>query len=345
RSGQWPTTATATDAVPFASATGAPQPLRAVTAQTAARRVRMRRRTIFPCCWISRCGPPGSHRGYVRVAIDDRAVAGVPSGRDTLVTTRRSSTPAADEVDGDRSVDEPDAVGDPQGHGEERPEDRDSDETALRAPEHRGHRSGFHGFECGFDPSDARPHTGDGSVTNVARARMAAPAMPDPPVRPLPADFLAALEGEEELLVSSRDRRGTGTVRAWFAVAPPGVVLLLTEAHSVKAQRWRRDPWVGLRVPGSGARAEGAARFVAGPEVEGVLFPGLDDVVGGKDELVHGGGPRGEGARARTVPVSPPSASQTAEGSRRGHDAVPPMGDVWCTASEPDPAGIGHGAR
>ena len=92
--------------------------------------------------------------------------------------------------------------------------------------------------------------------------------MPDPSVRPLPADFLAALEGEEELLVSSRDRRRTGTVRAWFAVAPPGVVLLLTEAHSVKAQRWRGDPWVGLRVPGTGVRAEGTARFVTGAEVD-----------------------------------------------------------------------------
>ncbi|HVS43973.1 MAG TPA: hypothetical protein VMU20_17125 [Candidatus Dormibacteraeota bacterium] len=92
--------------------------------------------------------------------------------------------------------------------------------------------------------------------------------MPDLPVTPLPAEFLAALEGEEELLVSSRDPRRTGTVRAWFAVAPPGRVLLLTEAHSVKAQRWRRDPWVGLRVPGGDLRAEGTARFVTGDEVD-----------------------------------------------------------------------------
>jgi hypothetical protein len=92
--------------------------------------------------------------------------------------------------------------------------------------------------------------------------------MPDIRLTPLPAAFLAALEGEEELLVSSRDPRRSGTVRAWFAVAPPGVVLLLTEAHSVKAQRWRGDPWVGLRVPGTGVRAEGTARFVTGAEVD-----------------------------------------------------------------------------
>lgn len=97
--------------------------------------------------------------------------------------------------------------------------------------------------------------------------------MPDTRVTPLPAGFLAALEGEEELLVSSRDRRRSGTVRAWFAVAPPGVVLLLTEAHSVKAQRWRHDPWVGLRVPGSSAGAEGTARFVTGAEEVDELAP------------------------------------------------------------------------
>jgi hypothetical protein len=97
---------------------------------------------------------------------------------------------------------------------------------------------------------------------------MAAPAMTDAPVTPLPAGFLAALDGEEELVVSSRDPRRAGSVRAWFAVAPPGVVLLLTEAHSVKAQRWRRDPWVRLRVPRGGPSAEGVARFVTGAEVD-----------------------------------------------------------------------------
>jgi hypothetical protein len=92
--------------------------------------------------------------------------------------------------------------------------------------------------------------------------------MPDAPVRPLPADFLAALQDEEELLVTSRDRHRTGSVLAWFAVAPPGVVLLLTESHSVKAGRWRRDPWVRLTVPGGGPRAEGRVRFVSGAEVD-----------------------------------------------------------------------------
>jgi len=70
------------------------------------------------------------------------------------------------------------------------------------------------------------------------------------------------------VLVTSRDRRRQGSVRAWFTIAPPGIVLLLTEAHSVKARRWRDDPWVRLAVPGTGAAAEGRARFVTGAEVD-----------------------------------------------------------------------------
>lgn len=91
--------------------------------------------------------------------------------------------------------------------------------------------------------------------------------------RPLPAGFLAGLRGEEELLVTSRDRHRRGTVRAWFTVAPPGVVLLLTGAHSVKAERWRHDPWVRLGVPGRGPAVEGRARFVTEPAEVDDLAP------------------------------------------------------------------------
>jgi hypothetical protein len=90
---------------------------------------------------------------------------------------------------------------------------------------------------------------------------------------PLPASFLAALDGAEELLVSSRDHRRRGTVPAWFTIAPPGVVLLLTGAHSVKAERWRHDPWVRLALPGRGPAAEGRARFVTDPVEVDVLAP------------------------------------------------------------------------
>ncbi len=85
---------------------------------------------------------------------------------------------------------------------------------------------------------------------------------------PLPPAFLSALGSEEEVLVTSRDPRRKGTVRAWFAVAEPGIVLLLTESHSLKAQRWRRDPWVRLSLPGGGPGVEGRMRFVTGAEVD-----------------------------------------------------------------------------
>jgi hypothetical protein len=94
--------------------------------------------------------------------------------------------------------------------------------------------------------------------------------MRDPSVTPLPTGFLAALQDEEEVLVTSRGPRRQGSVRAWFAVAPPGMVLLLTEAHSVKAERWRRDPWVRLSIPGGGPEVEGTARLVTGAEVDEV---------------------------------------------------------------------------
>ena len=67
-------------------------------------------------------------------------------------------------------------------------------------------------------------------------------------LKPLPPEFLRGLDGEYELLVTSRDSRGEGSVRMWFAVAPSGHVYLLTPAISLKAQRWLDDPWVRLRV-------------------------------------------------------------------------------------------------
>lgn len=83
-------------------------------------------------------------------------------------------------------------------------------------------------------------------------------------MRPLPSSFIDALRDRDEVLATSRDpgsgRRGT--VPMWFAVAPSGVVYLLTFTYSRKAERWRRDPWVRLAVPGGGASAEGVVHFV-----------------------------------------------------------------------------------
>jgi hypothetical protein len=88
---------------------------------------------------------------------------------------------------------------------------------------------------------------------------------------PLPEPFLAALRGSETLLVTSRAGDEAGTVPVWYLVAPPGVLYLYGESFARKARRWRADPWVGLRVPGGRATAEGRAHFVeAGEELDAI---------------------------------------------------------------------------
>jgi len=89
-------------------------------------------------------------------------------------------------------------------------------------------------------------------------------------VRPLPDDFLRALTASEEVLVSSRDGDLVGTVPVWFIEAPPGVVYLFTFGFSVKARRWRADPWVRLTVPGTRCSVEGEAHLVDGAELDAV---------------------------------------------------------------------------
>ena len=84
----------------------------------------------------------------------------------------------------------------------------------------------------------------------------------------LPAPLLVALRERDEVLVTSRAGAGMGTVRMSFAIAPPGVVYLLTSAFSRKALRWDRDPWVRLTVPGSSVVAEAAVHRVAAGELD-----------------------------------------------------------------------------
>src|ERR1043166_4998866 len=89
-------------------------------------------------------------------------------------------------------------------------------------------------------------------------------------VPPLPAEFLEALVGHDEVLVTSRDGTTRGTVPVWFVVAPPGVVHLFSFGFSEKARRWRGDPWIRLRVPGSEATAEGVVHFVRPDEIDAI---------------------------------------------------------------------------
>ena len=90
-------------------------------------------------------------------------------------------------------------------------------------------------------------------------------------MRPLPGRFLEALAGSETVLVTSREGDAEGTVPVWYLVWPPGVLYLYAESFSRKARRWRADPWVRLRVPGTRVTAEGRTRFVEpGPELDAI---------------------------------------------------------------------------
>jgi hypothetical protein len=89
-------------------------------------------------------------------------------------------------------------------------------------------------------------------------------------MRPLPADFLAALDGHDEVLVTSRDEQTRGTVPVWFITGPPGVVYLFGFAFSEKARRWRSDPWVRLTVPGTAVSTEGVAHEVQLAELDDI---------------------------------------------------------------------------
>ena len=88
-----------------------------------------------------------------------------------------------------------------------------------------------------------------------------------PPTR-LPPSFLTALEGREELLISSREEDRVGSVRAWFVVGPPGVVYLFADASSRRARRWRLDPWTRLTIPGTETSHQGTVAFVTPAEID-----------------------------------------------------------------------------
>ena len=96
--------------------------------------------------------------------------------------------------------------------------------------------------------------------------------LPDPSAPPaarsLPAALLAALDGREEVLVTSRAGARTGTVTMSFAITAAGVVHLLTSAFSVKALRWEHDPWVRLTAPGTGVAAEGTVHRMTAAEID-----------------------------------------------------------------------------
>jgi hypothetical protein len=88
-------------------------------------------------------------------------------------------------------------------------------------------------------------------------------------LQPLPSEFLDALAGQDEVLVTSREGDTRGTVPTWFVIAPPGVVYLFTFGFSEKVRRFRDDPWVRLATRSTPrVAAEGVAHFVQADELD-----------------------------------------------------------------------------
>jgi hypothetical protein len=90
----------------------------------------------------------------------------------------------------------------------------------------------------------------------------------------LPASFLQALDGQEELIISSREGGRVRSVRAWYVLGPASTLYLFTYSFALRAARWRQDPWVRLTVPG-GPSIEGRVQFVGADELDASLVPSL----------------------------------------------------------------------
>jgi hypothetical protein len=84
----------------------------------------------------------------------------------------------------------------------------------------------------------------------------------------LPPGFRQALNGTEELLVSSREGGRERAVRVWFIVTADGDVYLFNYAYALRVARWRKDPWVRLTIPGTRESVEGRVRFVDASDID-----------------------------------------------------------------------------
>jgi hypothetical protein len=87
----------------------------------------------------------------------------------------------------------------------------------------------------------------------------------------LPAAFRQALQGTDEVLVSSREDGREGKVRTWFIIAPDGKLYLFNYAYARRVARWRNDPWVRLTVPDTGESVEGRVQFIEPAELDGAV--------------------------------------------------------------------------
>jgi len=92
----------------------------------------------------------------------------------------------------------------------------------------------------------------------------------------LPSSFRQALDGTDELIVTSREDGREGSVRAWYALTAAGDLYLFNFAFATRVRRWRQDPWVRLTIPGTTESVEGTVHVID-PATE--LSPELTDLV------------------------------------------------------------------
>jgi hypothetical protein len=84
----------------------------------------------------------------------------------------------------------------------------------------------------------------------------------------LPPAFRQALDGTDELVVSSREDGRERRVRAWFIVTGGGELYLFNYAFALRVSRWRNDPWVRLTIPQTDQSVEGRIRFIDPGELD-----------------------------------------------------------------------------
>lgn len=92
----------------------------------------------------------------------------------------------------------------------------------------------------------------------------------------LPKSFRRALDGTEELIVTSRESGREGSVRTWYALTAAGELYLFNYAFATRVRRWRDDPWVRLTIPGTNQSVEGTVQII---DVDTDLSPELIDLV------------------------------------------------------------------
>jgi hypothetical protein len=92
----------------------------------------------------------------------------------------------------------------------------------------------------------------------------------------LPEAFRRALDGSDELIVTSREPGQQGSVRTWYALTAAGDLYLFNYAYATRVRRWREDPWVRLTIPGTNQSVEGTVQIV---EDASELSPEVIDLV------------------------------------------------------------------